>query len=211
MKGAIFDMDGTLLDSMGTWDRIVPQYLINHGVDDPGDINGEIAAMTFEDGIQYTIKRFGLPMTASQVMQGISDRMLWEYTHTVRMKPGVLEYLKKLRQEGIPMCIATATGRALSLPALRCQGILDFFQFVLTVEEVGVGKEYPDIFLQSARRMGLAPKDCCVFEDALHGIRSASSAGFQICAVKDEGSAVVDREEIRRLSDICIESFRELL
>ncbi|MBC8570499.1 HAD family hydrolase [Zongyangia hominis] len=211
MKGAIFDMDGTLLDSMGAWDRVVPLFLKKHGVADPGDINIAIAAMTFVDGAQYTVDRFSLPMTAADVMKGLNDLMLWEYTHTVQLKPGVRDYLEKLREEGVALCVATATDRALALPALERQGILDLFQFVVSVEEVGVGKERPEIFLECARRLALPAEECCVYEDALHSIQAARGAGFATCGVADGGSAAVDAGEIERLSTFYITSFEELL
>lgn len=201
LKGIIFDLDGTLIDSMGIWYNIDRQFLRENGVDNPPeDISDRMKKMSVDESSEYFIKEFGLSCTKEYVIKRIEELVRTEYEENISLKPGVSVLLDYLDERGIPYGIATATYRRLAQAVLKRHGIFERFRFLLTDSEYPMGKKSPDIYIGAAERLALAPHETVVAEDALHCIQTASAAGFYTAGILDSHSEA-DREEIMRLSD----------
>lgn len=190
-KAAIFDLDGTLLDSMGVWDQIDAAFLAKRGIAVPNDYMETVTAMQFRDIARYTIDRFGLDDTEDELMDEW-DRMAHDaYTSVVRPKAHALDYLRYLKDTGARLAVATTMPAGLRAPALRHAGMLGMFDAIVGVDDVGRGKEHPDIYLEAAARVGVPAHAATVFEDLLAGVRSAVRAGMRVWGVYDASSAQV--------------------
>lgn len=188
-KGAIFDLDGTLLDSMGVWDQVDIDFLGRRGIPVPPDYMVKVASMQFQQIAEYTIARFGLPDTPDQLMREWDDMARVAYSTVVEAKPHAREYLTRLRASGAKLAVATSLPPVLREPAMKHVGIFECFDTVVSVDDVGdIGKDRPDVYLLAASRLGVAPRDCTVFEDLLVGMRSAKSVGMAVWAMHDDSS-----------------------
>ena len=209
-KGAIFDLDGTLLDSMGVWHQIDVDFLAKRGLEVPEDYQKIITPLGSKDAAEYTIQRFQLQETPEQLMQEWFQMAQEAYSCYLPLKAGAYEYVKQLHRQGCRMAVATSSDRGLVIPALERTGLLPVLDTVVTVKEVGRGKGFPDIYLKAAGDMGLQAGECAVYEDIIEGIRGAKTGGFLTVGVYEpryKGSA----EEMKRESDLYIRSFWELL
>lgn len=188
-KAAIFDLDGTLLDSMGVWDQVDIDFLAKRGIEVPADYMGKVAAMQFRQIAEYTIARFGLPDTPEALMQEWDDMARVAYSTVVEAKPHAVEYLSYLRRSGAKLAVATSLPPALREPAMKHVGIFDYFDQIVSVDDANdVGKDRPDVFLLAAGRLGVVPEQCTVFEDLLVAMRSAKSVGMRVWAIHDDSS-----------------------
>ena len=209
LQSAIFDMDGTLLDSMHMWRGMYAQVVRDMGKEPQPDFVERVKPLTLKEAAVYCKEAHILPMTVEEVVQRFEDRISTFYHTEVQAKPGLKEFLSLLKMEGVWMYVATATDRPLAEAALRHAGIADYFRGIVTVAEAGAGKESPEIFERALRRLRSNKKDTVVFEDALHAIQTAKNAGFRVAAVYDP-SAEDDQEEIRAIADYYIRSFTEM-
>lgn len=210
LRAAVFDMDGTLLDSMHIWEGIGPKALRAAGYDPEPDLHEKLKVMTFQAGAAYCKERYHMPESVEEIMAMTLAPVEDFYRNQARAKPGVLPFLAMLKMQGVGMYVATNTERDLAEAGLRHAGIDGYFKGLLTCSDVGAGKnDSPEIFLRAMRRLGGNPENTVVFEDALHAIRTAKKAGFRVCAVYDR-SAEAEQEEIRRLADTYVRSFEEL-
>ncbi|MBO4686994.1 MAG: HAD family phosphatase [Clostridiales bacterium] len=210
-KAAIFDLDGTLLDSMWVWKKIDAEFLERRGHQVTQDYTDAIKAMGWEEGARYTIERYGLSETIQQVIDAWFDMSEEYYRSHIPMKPGAREYLSLLHEQGVPMAIATSMEPQKNIEVvLRANGIYDFFQNITMNSEVTRGKGFPDIYLLAASRLGTDPSDCAVFEDILAAIRGASSGGFQTVGIYDDISEG-EWPAIQKEATLAVRSWRELL
>ena len=207
MKAYIFDLDGTLFDSMDVWLDIDIAYLSKRGIDIPADYADSISSMSFPEAAAYTIKRFALPGSVEDMMGEWNGMAAYAYGHTVPMKPYAKEYLATLREYGAKLAIATSSIPELYEPTLRNHGIFDWFDAICRADEVGCGKSRPDIFLLAAKKLNVLPCECIVFEDILAAIQSAKSAGMTVYGVFDQASQA-DWEQIQKTADGVIFDFR---
>lgn len=209
-KGAIFDLDGTLVDSMWIWETVIDRWLKNHQLTCGNDPADTIKTMTFYESACYIIDRLDLKMTPDEVASEWSDMILDDYRHRISLKSGVYEFVKQLKSKGVKLCIATSNFREACEAVLQSAKIDSCFDFIITSDEVGKNKSFPDIYLLAAKKMGLLPEECMVFEDILPAILSAKSAGFHTTGVYDAESSA-DTEAIKKQADNYIISFDELL
>ncbi len=187
---AIFDMDGTLVDSMGYWHNMEREFLLGKGITEGLDeILEATKPMTLTESCTYFSSFCGIDCSPEAFITEIESMMAEHYRRDVTIKSGVREYLDALKAQGIPMCVASATAKPLVELCLENLGLKDYFSFILSCVEVGAGKNRPDVFLEAARRLGATPADCAVFEDAIYAVRSAHAAGFYVVAVKDAHNA----------------------
>lgn len=210
-KGAIFDMDGTLLDSMRVWKRLTQGYLAQFGVHITDQDYAVTEGFSQTQMAQYFIDRYPiLPMDAQGLIDGLDRQITARYEQYARPKDGVIDFLNRLQARGIRMAIATLTARRHAEKALRDRGMLAYFDFLLTIEDVGISKREPEIYLRAAARMGLAPAECVVFEDAPYAGVTAKRAGFRVCGMAESAYAGGE-SELRAVSDFFVEhSFDEL-
>lgn len=211
IKGAIFDLDGTLMDSMGFWSELDGIYLRSKGIYTiPEDYLLQIAHLGSYETALYTKKRFSIPETPEEMMAEWHSMSIDFYTNSVKLKEGALDYLKLLKGRGVKLGVATANDEDLYMPALKLTGISDMFDAVVNVSEVERKKGFPDIYLLACERMGVKAEESVVFEDILLGIKGAKDGGFKTVGVYDETSAR-DSAEIEKTADMFIHSFNELL
>jgi HAD superfamily hydrolase (TIGR01509 family) len=205
-KYCIFDMDGTLVNSMGCWHRLSREYLVSKGVEeDVTALLEEIKTMTVEESAALFLQRFQLPGTPQDVMRDMNGMMARHYRLDVPAKPGVREYLELLRERGAVMCIASATSEPLVRDCLHHLEMEPYFAFLMSCEEVGSGKSRPDVFQEAARRMGAKPSETAVFEDSAFAAQTAKNAGFYTVGVYDEDG----RAEWPAVQRVCDETIRD--
>ena len=209
LQSAIFDMDGTLLDSMDMWTDLGPSMLRRLGVEPDGTDQANLLHKPLSEKAAYCKEKYGLPQTIAEIMAAGAAIVEEFYSTQVQAKPGVPEFLSLLKMEGVWMYVATATDRPLVEMALAHTGLRDYFRGIVTCAEAGVGKESPEVYERAMRRLRSGKKDTVVFEDALFAIRTAKAAGFRVAGVYDKVSQS-DQEEIRRLSDYYIQSYEEM-
>lgn len=198
---AIFDMDGTLTDSMGYWNRLGSEYLARLGCPPlPPELQEESAALTMDGTARLFIRTYQLPQTPEQICREINALMETHYRQDVPLKPGAAAFLARLKAAGVRMCVASSTAPRLLDICLRRLGVRDYFEFLLSCEEVGVGKVRPDVYLEAARRLGAAPENTVIFEDILVAAKTAKQAGFSLGVIYDANSDG-DQEQLKALAD----------
>lgn len=199
-KGAIFDLDGTILDTMPAWDHLGVDFLKRYQLLPVENMREELKPLGFAETGLYFKKRFDLPQSAEEITNEILEMIADQYRFIAPLKPCVKEYLEWIKNDGIRMCVATATNKELALAALKRLNIAHYFEFIITCDEVGKGKDSPDIYLKAAEKLGLPVKQTAVFEDALHCIVTAKKVGFEVIGVYDESAKTV-QNEIMELCD----------
>ena len=210
IKGIIFDLDGTIIDSMKVWYDVDRNFLRENGVfDPPADISEKVKKMTVDQSSHYFIDQFHLKVTKEYVIKRIEDMVREEYEHNIQLKPFVTEILDWLDEKGVPYGIATATYKALADAVLKRCNIYDRFRFVLTDIDYPKGKKFPDIFIGGAEKLGCSPSETLVIEDSLHCIETAKNAGLITAGIYDE-TAEPDRMAIMETADYYLMSLAEL-
>ena len=210
LQSAIFDMDGTLLDSMPIWKGLGASMLRQLGIEPAPELEEKLKTLSLRDGVAYCKDYYQLPQTVEQLVGMVFDKIHDFYCEKVQPKPGVEKFLSLLKMEGVWMYVATATDRPLAEAALRHAGIDHYFRGLITVAEVGVGKrDSAEIYERAMRRLQSNKKDTVVFEDAFHAIRTAKAAGFRVAAVYD-ASEEANQPAIREIADYYIRSFEEM-
>lgn len=209
-QAVIFDLDGTLLESMSVWQNELHQFLTEQGITPPAELINITKTLGTAQAIAYIVQEFHLPLSADEAYDIFLARMTIRYETDLALKPYARDYLNYLAKCAIPMSIATATPYPLAHAAIERLGLSPLFEHIITVADVGVGKHDPAIYLQSAARLGFAPNQCCVFEDSLQALKTARTAGFHTVAV-DEATAILEKDAILQIAERYIYSFSELL
>lgn len=205
----IFDLDGSLVDSMWMWREIDIEYLGGFGIPLPEDLQTRIEGMSFHETAVYFKEHF--PITDSlDKIKSDWNKMAWDkYTNEVPLKPGIPEFLEWCRAHGIRLGIATSNSRELVENIARVHNLRGYFSSIVTGCDVKKGKPSPDVYLAVAEELGVAPNRCLVFEDIVPGIQAGKNAGMRVCAVEDAYSAEA-RGQKRALADYYIETYMEL-
>ena len=189
-KYAIFDMDGTLVDSMPKWRGLGWEFLHSRGVTEiPAGVQGNTRHRTMLETAQLFIDTFHLEGTARSVCDEINGMMAQHYCTDVELKEGVIPYLERLKAEGVRMCVASATAKPLLTICLERLDLAKYFEGVFSCMDIGVGKSQPDVYHAAAALMGCKPEEAAVYEDAVFAGHTAKDAGYYLVAVRDETAA----------------------
>lgn len=209
-KGAIFDLDGTLLDSMHIWHDVDVEFFRRRQLEVTKEYVDVIKNMHLPAAAVYTKEKYNIKESIDEIVNEWLDLCTQAYLSDVDLKAGAYDFLNLLHSKGIKMAFATASEQVVCEQALKNHGIFDFFSASAYVSEINIGKTEPDIYYLAAERIGVKPSECIVFEDIIEGIRGASKGGFITCGVYDKSSHH-DIEKIKKLANYYINSFDELL
>lgn len=208
-KAFLFDLDGTLVDSMWMWGAIDVEYLGKFGLTCPPDLQKAIEGMSFSETAAYFKKRFALEASLEEIKADWISMSIEKYRSQVPPKPGTEAFLSWAAKQNIKMAVCTSNGREMVDAVLSSLNLARYFDCIITGCEVAAGKPSPDIYLEAARRMKVSPEECAVFEDVPAGILAGKRAGMEVFAVEDEYSLGME-EKKRALSDFYIRDYREL-
>lgn len=209
IKAVIFDLDGTLMDSMWMWADIDAEFLGRFGYALPEDLAVAIEGMGFTETAYYFKERFSIPYSIEEIKQEWNRMAFDKYANEVYLKPGAARFLREIRSKGIPTAIASSNNRELIGACLSNNLVADCFDYIVTSCDVPRGKPAPDIYLCAADHLQVSPAQCLVFEDVPMGILAGRSAGMRVCAVEDAHSEN-RRKEIRELANYYIRSYDEI-
>lgn len=207
---AIFDLDGTILDSTGIWERVDQEFLGRRGIPVPQDYMQSMKLHNFESGALYTMERFGLSEKPEDIVKEWFQMAIEEYTYHIQMKPYAKTVLEKLKDRGMKLAVATSSDRTLYTPCLKRNEIYDLFDCFVQTSDVERGKEFSDVYEEAARRCGISVDRCIVFEDILGAVKAAKSGGFYTVAVADEAS-LNERNEINAVCDVFLHDYGAIM
>lgn len=210
-KAVIFDLDGTLVDSMWVWKEIDIRFLGKYGLTVPEGLNDELEGYSFHETARYFKNRFKeLPLTVEEIMQTWNHMASEIYINEIKLKDGVKEFIQLLKDRNMKLAIATSNSRKLAKDCLRSKGILDAFDYICTSDEVPKGKPEPDVYLHAAKMINETPENALVFEDIPYGLLAGKRAGMEVCAVKDPYSERAVKEK-REIADYYIDTYYDIL
>ena len=207
LKGAIFDFDGTLVDSMFIWDSIGEDYLRTLGKEPHEDLREAFMPLTLEEAAEYYREHYGVTLSVKEIVDGVNDMVEGIYRTKVTLKPGIKEYLHWRKENGVKMCVATVTDRYLVEETLERLGIRHHFSEIFTCAEVGYGKDKPIIYRKALAHLGTKKDETVVFEDALFALKTAKADGFTTAGVYDRHETRQD--ELQSLADYYIRDFAD--
>lgn len=203
IKGAIFDVDGTLLDTMPFWARVGSRMIKKAGLEPVDGLDETVLFMTMEESCAFIKKAYNLPQSTDEIKAGVIKEVADYYLYEAQPKQGIPDFLELLHASGIKMAIATAGDKQLVKAALMRMGLDKYFGEIFTCSELNLNKRSADIYLRAAEFLGCAPSETAVFEDILVAARSAKDAGFFTVGIEDSESAR-DKEEIKSTVDLYV-------
>ncbi|MCQ4636872.1 HAD family phosphatase [Anaerovorax odorimutans] len=206
-KGAIFDMDGTLTDSMYIWDTTGITYLRQQGKEPEPGLRDRLRPLSLVQAAELFQKEYGIGQTVDEILEAFNDIVEEEYRTNVKLKPGAEEVLKLLKEHGIAMTVASSSPREIVVMVLERLGIAAYFSHIVTCGDVGRGKDQPDVYDRAAELMGTQRAETLVFEDALHAVKTAAAAGYYVVGVYDESEGV-NEDQIEVLCSRYVKSLK---
>ena len=209
-KAVIFDLDGTITDSMWVWTEIDREFFDKNQIEMPSTLQKDIEGMSFTETAEYFVHTFSLSQTVEEVKQVWNEMAMDKYAHSTPLKPGILEFLKYVKKQKLPVGIATSNSRLLLDVFLEARDLKRYIDAETTSCDVCKGKPAPDVYLTTAEKLGVLPEDCLVFEDLPMGILAGKNAGMKVCAIEDAYSAHL-REQKKELADYYITDYRQIL
>lgn len=209
LRGAIFDFDGTLYDSMAIWEDLGADYLRSLGKEPASDLREQLRTMSLDQSAIYLNERYALHLSKEAIIQGINDQIRSYYVSKVLPKAHVRDFLQELKEAHVKMVIATATDKPLIESALERCGLTTYFSEILTCSGVGFGKDQPMIYQKALESLETIKSETLVFEDAFHAAQTAKSAGFVVCGVYDAFEP--KQEELKSLADYYLIDFSQFL
>lgn len=210
MKHYIFDLDGTLIDSMPVWKDTGKNFLLKHGFTPPDNLQEIVKSQTLYQTAEHFQKELGVPFTADEITAEIISFVEEQYRTAIPLKPFAKEFLEKEKRDGAKMCVLTASEASYIHLAMDRLDISKYFDFVMTCTETGLYKSGPEVFRAAMERLGGTPADTIVFEDALYAIKGAKQGGFMVYAI-EEPVMEPEKAEILALADRYLKSYKELL
>lgn len=210
IKAVIFDLDGTLVDSMWVWKQVDLDYLGARNLTMPHTLQKDIEGCSMRETALFFQKHLGIRDSVEQMMQEWNALAMDAYSHRVTFKPGAETFLKDLRKRSVKTGIATSNSRELLQAVTEALHLTDYIDCFLTGNEVAHGKPEPDIYQEVARRLGVEPQECLVFEDICPGIAAGKAAGMQVCAIYDDYSRDII-EEKKQMADYYITDYTEIV
>ena len=205
IRGAIFDVDGTLLDSSAVWDDAGAKYLATLGITAEAGLGRKLFTMSLDEGAAYMKDTYHLQQSREEIFTGVLQVVEDFYYHEAPLKEGAADFVYSLADRGIPMVIASSSKKEHITAALTRLGIKHYFRQIFTCNEVGIGKHNPKIFLEAAALLETAPEETWVFEDGLYAMKTAKAAGFHVLGVYDQPSSG-DWEEIQQTADLAVKA-----
>lgn len=210
MKAAVFDVDGTLVDSIEFWNNLAKNYLISIGVKPKKDLNTELETLTIEEGVLYMKEDYNIEKTPEEIRKEMDELMVLFYEDEVKAKPYVVDLIKFLKKKNIRLAIASVISEELIFSVLDRYGIRDCFEFIQTCENTNLSKDNKEFFKVLIKRLNLKADEIFLFEDSLYCMKAAKKMDLNVIAVKDDYS-LKDIEEIVEVSDIYISDFSKLI
>ena len=208
IRGAIFDVDGTLLDSSAVWDDAGAKYLATLGITAEAGLGRKLFTMSLDEGAAYMKDTYHLQQSREEILTGVLQVVEDFYYDEAPLKEGAADFVRSLAERGIPMVIASSSKKEHIEAALARLGIRHHFRKIFTCNEVGIGKHNPKIFMEAAALLGTMPGETWVFEDGLYAMKTAKEAGFRVLGVYDEASCG-DWEEIQQTADLAMKDLSE--
>lgn len=209
-EAVLFDLDGTLVESMSMWGDIDVEYLKKFHLPVPDGLQQAIEGLSMYQTAVYFKENFAIKDSLEEIMDDWNAMAYHKYTKEIPLKPGARKFLDHLKEKNIPCGIATSNSRILTEAILKSHQIKAYFPVMVTGDEIAKGKPDPEVYLEAARKLGVRPEKCLVFEDIPFGIMAGKNAGMTVCAVEDDYS-MKDRDEKIRLADFYIKTYEELL
>ena len=208
IQGVIFDLDGTLFDSMFIWDTAGESYLRSIGKEPEADLQKVLKPMSLLQSAQYIREKYDIPLSVEDIMDGVNRTVEDFYFHMVEPKPGVIDFLEELHRRNIRMCIATATDRYQVEAALQRCKMRHFFSEIFTCTEVGSGKDRPDIFRKAMEHLQTDRSNTAVVEDAYHAAHTAKQNSFKVVGVYDSHES--RQQELLQIADVFLPDYLHL-
>lgn len=208
IEGAIFDLDGTLLDSMPIWDTIGEDYLLSLGIKPHENLKETFQDMSLMQSAVYYQNEYGVQKTVEEIIAGVDCLVEQFYKEKALLKEGVKPFLEELSKRGVKMCITTAIDKHLVKMALTRCGVQHYFSEIFTCNEIGYGKDNPAIYHIAFNYLGTKKENTVIFEDSLYAVKTAKKAGYLVAGIYDE--AEQNSEQVRKLSDFYIQNFLDM-
>jgi HAD superfamily hydrolase (TIGR01509 family) len=208
LRAVIFDLDGVLADSEPLWNEIDATLLAEHGVTYRGEYHREVLGVSYPIAVEFYKKAFGISAPTEEMMRHRAEIAREFFATRVPIFPAAKAVLAELRQMKVPLAIGTSSVRASAVPFLERHELATFFATIVTGDEVVRGKPHPDIYLRAAEKLGVAPEECLVVEDALSGIAAGKAATMRVAAIPD--ARFVDVRDYQDAADYLIADLSEL-
>lgn len=207
LRGAIFDLDGTLLDSMPIWNTLASTYLRSIGCTSRADVDAAVSSLSLPQAARYFQSAYGISLSEQEIVDGVNALIRRFYEQEVQPKKGVESFLQALAHRGVRMCIATATDAHLARAALLRCGLMQYFDTIITCSHVGAGKDQPLIYREALSALGTGKAETLVFEDAPHALQTARADGFFTVAVRDNSQP--DWPALTELADYAMHDYSD--
>jgi HAD superfamily hydrolase (TIGR01509 family) len=211
LQAVIFDLDGSLIDSMGIWNDVDRDFLRKRGIEPPPDLFDDVVGgNSFVEIAVHFKEKFSLSESIEEIMNEWTEMVDEKYANSVPLKPFAYETLQFLHNHKIKMAIGTSNSLPLTQKALKANNVLHFFDAIVHGNEKTKGKPFPDIFLEAARQLDVTPENCLVIEDVLVGVQAARNANMKVIAIEDHHS-YRDKDKIEQLADFYTRDYTEIL
>ena len=208
IKGAIFDLDGTIIDSMPMWYSLYGSYIVEAKIEPSQEFLDFLRHASIPMAAKRFSEEFDLGST-EDIEAKLYGHVADYYKNRATLRPNVDKLIKKLHASGVKMCVATATESGHAKNALMHTGLLSYFDDVISCKDLGIEKNKPDIYFEALKRIGVEQDEVVVFEDALHAVETAKSGGFYVVAIYEQ--TVEDHKRVEELADKYIHDYKELL